>query len=151
MTIAVLGADELPEAIALLDATGLPSADLETSRVRLLGVRDSQGLEGIIGIEELGEVALLRSLAVRHDRRQSGLGSSLVAELERSAAEAGVRVVYLLTTTAEGFFVRRGYARVAREAVPAMVRATREFSALCPSSSAVMRKPLETEAPREPR
>jgi protein-tyrosine-phosphatase len=53
-----------------------------------------------------------------------------------------VRTLYLLTTTAEPFFAKHGYARAAREAAPAAIRATREFSGICPSSSAFMSRDL---------
>jgi amino-acid N-acetyltransferase len=67
----------------------------------------------------------------------------LVAELERHATAEGVKVIYLLTTTAEPFFAHRGYGRVPRDAVPSAIRATAEFASLCPTSSAVMRKPSD--------
>jgi len=46
--------------------------------------------------------------------------------------------IYLLTTTAERFFERLGYARVLRDAAPVAIQRTQEFSALCPSNSAFM-------------
>lgn len=146
MSIARLGADELPEIRALLEANGLPVADVGPD-IMFLGVRDRVGLEGIVGLERHGDVGLLRSLAVRPDRRRSGLGSSLVAELERGAAGDGVETMYLLTTTAEHFFVHRGYARIERVAVPPAIRATTEFASLCPASSTVMRKPIDAADP----
>jgi N-acetylglutamate synthase-like GNAT family acetyltransferase len=50
--------------------------------------------------------------------------------------------MYLLTTTAAGFFERRGYVAAARESAPAEIRATREFADICPASSAFMVKHL---------
>ena len=144
MNITPLGADELPEVTALLGANGLPTADLSPS-IRFLGVRDGNGLEGVVGVERHGELGLLRSLAVRQDRRESGLGSALVLELERIAASEGVGALYLLTTTAERFFSRRGYSRVGRDAVPAAIRESSEFALVCPSSAAVMQKVLTPE------
>lgn len=54
----------------------------------------------------------------------------------------GVETLYLLTTTAAGFFADRGYERVDRSVVPAPVRGTTQFSTLCPESATVMRKGL---------
>jgi len=141
VNIAPLGLDELPEAAALLEANGLPTGDL-SSAVRLLGVRDARGLEGVVGLEARGEAGLLRSLAVRSDQRETGLGSALVLEVERMAAAAGIAELYLLTTTAERFFSHRGYHRAEREDAPAPIRTTSEFASVCPSSAVFMRKVL---------
>lgn len=141
MNLTRLGEDELPEVTALLEANGLPTGDLGPG-IFFLGLRDGQGLEGVVGLERHGTAGLLRSLAVRHDRRQSGLGSALVLELERQAAAQGLDALYLLTTTAAGFFAHRGYARCSRESAPAAIAATREFIELCPSTATVMLKVL---------
>jgi len=50
--------------------------------------------------------------------------------------------LYLLTTTAETFFVRCGYEVIDRAAVPEEIRATAEFRDLCPASSLCMKKRL---------
>jgi amino-acid N-acetyltransferase len=54
----------------------------------------------------------------------------------------GVETLLLLTTTAERFFARRGYAVGPRDAAPLEIRQTPEFAGLCPSSSVCMRKRL---------
>lgn len=148
MNIAALGADELNEATALLEANGLPTMDLSPV-VTMLGLRDRRGLEGIVGLEIHGRFGLLRSLAVRRDRRGGGLGSSLVAEVERLARERGIATLYLLTTTAEEFFGRRGYMRLPRESAPPEIRSTSEFASVCPESAAFMLKALAVPAPGE--
>jgi len=65
-----------------------------------------------------------------------------VAQAELFARSQGAEEIYLLTSTAERFFERLGYARVLREAAPVAIQQTQEFSALCPSSSALMVKRL---------
>ena len=97
----------------------------------------------MVGLELFGEVALLRSLAVASSRRGSGLGSRLVAHAERHARDQGVQSLFLLTTTAEKFFLRRGYTRIPRDEAPAAIKGTREFSGICPASSAFMVKNLD--------
>ena len=72
------------------------------------------------------------------------MGSRLVAHAERHARDQGVQSLYLLTTTAEKFFLRRGYARIPREEAPAAIKGTKEFSGICPASSAFMVKQLMT-------
>jgi N-acetylglutamate synthase-like GNAT family acetyltransferase len=50
--------------------------------------------------------------------------------------------MYLLTMTAEGFFARRGYLRIARGSAVPEIQATSEFTLLCPDSSVLMVKAL---------
>lgn len=141
VNITPLGLDEHPEAAALLAANGLPVADLSPT-IHFLGVRDGRGLEGLVGLERHEADGLLRSLAVRPDRRGSGLGSALVLEVERLAQVGGVRSLYLLTTTAEAFFARRGYDRIARKDAAPAIRQSSEFASVCPTTAVVMRKSL---------
>jgi amino-acid N-acetyltransferase len=42
----------------------------------------------------------------------------------------------------EGFFARRGYHKVGRDAVPAAIKETVEFQSLCPASAVCMVKHL---------
>lgn len=127
----------------LLSETGLPNADLSEDSMRhFLGLGSPELPEGIVGLEPHGPVALLRSLVVAKGRRGSGLGRALVAAAERHARHLRVREVYLLTTNAQEFFERLGYERVEREGAPESIRATTEFSSVCPSSAVLMRKRL---------
>ena len=127
----------------LLSEADLPTADLTPGHLdHFFGCGSGDALEGVIGLEPYGAVALLRSLAVASTRRGHGLGTQLVAHAERYARERGVRALYLLTTTAEPFFRRLGYECIARDAVPEAIKATREYAGICPASSAVMTKRL---------
>ena len=74
------------------------------------------------------------------------MGARVVATAEAMAAQFGLRELYLLTNTAAPFFERRGYARIAREAAPAAIRASSESAAICPASAIVMRKDLKARA-----
>lgn len=127
----------------LLAESGLTTADLADHLLpHFFGCGPRDAMSGVVGIEPFGETALLRSLAVVPSHRRAGLGSRLVAHAEHYAAGLGVRSLYLLTITAEVFFRRHGYVRINRTEAPPAIRATREFSDLCPSSSTLMVKPL---------
>lgn len=139
MTIGPLGPECREEVVRLLAANQLPVSDL-SDRIQFLGLWREACLIGVIGLESYGDVGLLRSLAVDASARGAGYGGSLVSRLEGLAASEGIGRLYLLTTTAEPFFARRGYQRVARESAPPALQATSEFSTLCPSSSACMCK-----------
>jgi amino-acid N-acetyltransferase len=97
---------------------------------------------GVVGLELYGPLALLRSLAVATSHRGTGLGKTLVAAAEAHAQSCGVRELCVLTTTAERFFERLRYQRADRDAAPAVIRGTSEFTSLCPASAAFLRKRL---------
>jgi amino-acid N-acetyltransferase len=133
----------LEAAVALLESASLPTQDLTERHCEGFFFAGSAAVPtGLVGLEICGDVALLRSLVVTPESRRGGAGSALVAHAESHARGQGVRAIYLLTTTAERFFERRGYARVAREAAPPAIRATREFAGICPASSAFMTRKL---------
>jgi amino-acid N-acetyltransferase len=128
---------------ALLATANLPASDLTDEHCRhFFCVGPAHAPLGVVGLELLGAVALLRSLAVASGSQNSGAGSALVQRAETYARQCGVQHLYLLTTTAEAFFARRGYQHVARDAAPPEIRATREFAGICPASSALMTKQL---------
>jgi amino-acid N-acetyltransferase len=129
----------------LLADAELPTADLTPGHLEhFFGCGGKDDMDGVIGLELYGPVALLRSLAVVSSRRRQGVGRTLVERVEDYARRCGVEVLYLLTTTAEPFFSSIGYKRVARESAPEAIKATREYAAICPASSALMVKTLST-------
>lgn len=130
--------------VALLGACKLPHRDLGPRSMREFIVAGESGpAAGVIGLERFGDAGLLRSLAVTPERRGSGLGGELVDALEGAARAAGVRELFLLTTSATDFFARRGYAVVPRAQAPASIQSTQEFSTLCPSQAVCLRKILD--------
>lgn len=130
-------------AIQVLQDAKLPTEDLTESHVEHFFYAGSPAKPtGLVGLEIFGEVALLRSLAVVPERRGFGEGLQLFAHAEREAWAKGVRAIFLLTTTAEDFFSKYGYARASRDTAPAAIRSTKEFAGICPASSAFMAKQL---------
>lgn len=132
------------EARRLLDAAHLPTDDLTPAHFEhFFACGSHQSLEGAIGIEILGDDALLRSLVVDPAARGRGYGAALVAAVERHALACAVKRIYLLTTTAATFFARLGYLEIPRDDAPRSIRMTSEFASICPSTSALMVKHLE--------
>ena len=127
----------------LLEKCKLPFLDLKSSYLDdFLGCGSSDNLHGIVGIERFGSVALLRSLAVDESARGLGCAKALVLEIEKYAKVNEVSNLYLLTTTAEKFFIKIGYIPIERSLAPEAIRDTKEFSGLCPSSAVLMMKRL---------
>jgi amino-acid N-acetyltransferase len=130
-------------ATRLLEAANLPASDLTDEHLdHFFYCGPAASPAGIVGLELYGPDALLRSLVVELGARAAGTGSALVRHAETYALTLGVSRIFLLTTTAEAFFARRGYGRTAREHAPESIRTTREFADICPASSALMVKTL---------
>ena len=129
------------EAVAnLLRGMELPTAGVADWLDRFWVAEHERRIVGVAGMERYGDGGLLRSVAVAEAWRSSGIGRALVDRVLEEGRAAGVREVYLLTTTAEHYFPRLGFACVDREVVPAAVRASAEFTGACPASAVVMRK-----------
>ena len=127
----------------LLIDNKLPTADLnELDLSCFLGCGTEGAPTGVIGLEIYQQHALLRSLVVASDKRGTGCGQALVTAIEKLASDKGVHRLFLLTETAEHFFSQQGYNVVERQQLPASIKATREFTSLCPQSAIVMTKTL---------
>lgn len=82
------------------------------------------------------------NLALAPSHRQHGLGSALVAALERDAPVDDVSELVLLTQTATAFFERSGFLIVDRAMVPDQIKQGAEFRSLCPASAVCMARLL---------
>ncbi|MEO1082499.1 MAG: arsenic resistance N-acetyltransferase ArsN2 [Pseudomonadota bacterium] len=137
---------DLPKIVDLLAASALPTEDLEQQDLSLFVVEElGAGLGSVGGLERCGRDALLRSVATDEGLRGQGRARAMVAELEGRAARHGIGELYLLTETAADFFAGLGYAVRDRETVPDAVRASRQFSSICPDSAVVMAKRVASE------
>ena len=133
---------DAPELRAALEAADLPVDDLnEADRLFFrFDMADSPVAYG--GLELLGDAALVRSVAVLPHKRGLGFGRQVTDTLLDRAAALGAHQAYLLTTTAAPFFERLGFVRIERANAPASVLATREATALCPSTATILTRPI---------
>ena len=123
---------------AALQAADLPTADLLESGARYFAL----GTYGYGGLVELGNRALLRSMVVAKDHRGRGVGAAILNGLLAEARELGLEEVWLLTTTADEFFSKRGFSRIPRGDAHAAIAGTAQFKQLCPGSAVLMRRSL---------
>jgi len=138
-----LAAADLPGLAAALAAAGLPSSDVAAPGRRFWRFLDRTGaVVGFGGLELAGAHALLRSVVVLEGGRGRGVGRAIVAATVRRAAWLGADRLWLLTTTAPGFFERLGFERADRTAAPPAIAATTEFATLCPATAICLTKPL---------
>ena len=129
----------LEDVLELLKVNKLPYQDIELDKNLFVSYHDAQGrMIGSGGLEFYSGYALLRSVAVAKALRGKSIGKEIVNDLLSKAKARSVREVYLLTETAHDFFLKRGFADIAREDVPVEVKTSTEFSSVCPVSAAVM-------------
>ena len=133
---------DLPEIRRLLSDSDLPVEDIEQHIGNFIVATQGDVLVGCIAIEPLGTVALLRSLCVRPECRNRGVAAELGARIAERAARAGVRRLYLMTTTASEYFERAGFSICSRDEMPAEIQGTLQFRALCPATAVCMRRDL---------
>ncbi|MEM6327716.1 MAG: arsenic resistance N-acetyltransferase ArsN2 [Bacteroidota bacterium] len=128
-----------PAILGLLTASGLPTSDLAPEHVECFRVAtEAERVVGCVAVEPYGSWGLLRSLAVAPEARGCGLGGALERAALDHARGTGLSTLVLLTDTAERFFLSRGWAPLAREAVPETVRRSGQFSGGCPSCAACL-------------
>jgi amino-acid N-acetyltransferase len=135
-------AADLPAVLELLGRTQLPVAGVAEALPHFVLAENEGRLVGVAGLEVYGDSALLRSVAVEESWRGSGVGRTLIERALSVTRERGIKDVFLLTTTAEQYFPRFGFACVGRDSVGAAVQASPEFRGACPASAVVMRKSL---------
>jgi amino-acid N-acetyltransferase len=144
MKIRAARSDDLDAIKALLAENELPVADVDAALlVDFLVAEDASGrIVGSVGLERFGRSALLRSLATARKVRKEGLGTRLLTHAQLMAQASEVSELWLLTTTAAGFFRRSGYVEVERSSATAEVQASSQFAQLCPASAVCMKKTL---------
>lgn len=123
---------------ALLKASNLPADDLDYKKDLLVGYYEGDELVGTGGLEVYGKHALLRSLSVKMGIRGKAVGSTITEYLLAEARKQKLEAVYLLTETAHGFFLKKGFIDAPRDSVPEEVKRSEEFAKLCSASAAVM-------------
>lgn len=129
----------------LLVAEGLPSEGLEAPGGSYFVWEKGDALVAMGGHKRSGASprGLLRSFVVAPEHRGKGIAQRIYEATLEDCRSAGVTALYLLTTTAPGYFEARGFSRIAREEAPEEIRRTEQFSTLCPDSAQLMRLLVE--------
>jgi amino-acid N-acetyltransferase len=138
----VASAQDLNAIRGLLERSGLPTSDLESAQPEFAVIRQDGQVVAAGALQRFRATALLRSVVVAPERRGSGLGRSVVSELERLAQAGEIKRLVLLTQTAADFFARQGFRTIERGSAPEDIQASEEFRSLCPSSAICMAKDL---------
>jgi len=129
--------------LQLLKTNDLPVSDLgKGHRIFFVAVTDQRTI-GCVAVEIYETVGLLRSVAVKEDFRQNGIGQQLVSQAEKWSSENGLESLFLLTTTASEFFAKRGWQITERNSVPDSIASSSEFASICPTSAICMVKIID--------
>jgi amino-acid N-acetyltransferase len=142
MNISAARPDDLPNILSLLKTSGLPVAGIEDHLETTVVACDNGRVIGSAAVEVYGSAGLLRSVAVDRAWRGIGLGQSLTEAALALARRRGIRELYLLTTTADKFFPRFGFERIARQEIAAALTESEELRGACPETAIAMRAEL---------
>lgn len=140
ITIQPFTSDCTNEIIELLEDNDLPFEDIDFSKTLFFVAEYNSSFAGVIGLEVYGGHALLRSLAVNRKLRGKTIGHELVNYLLLFCKKEWIDEVFLLTTSAEGFFESLGFNVIDRDSVPEAIKQASEFRYICPTTSTVMHK-----------
>lgn len=139
--IRIAGATEsdLPSIKQLLADNHLPTAGVDDHWKTFIVARDGDAIVGCAGSEAHEHIALIRSVAIHADYRSLGIGRKIVRQLLDRLASRGVREFYLLTTTAQEYFRKRGFKVIDRDEVHPQLLVSEEFRGACPDTAVCMR------------
>jgi len=135
---------DLPAILALLEDCSLPVEGVAEGLARFLVAEDEGLVVATAGIEMGSGSALLRSVAVDPVARGAGVGVEIVRQALRLATVSGAESVYLLTTTAAGFFPRFGFVPALRAEIDAKFPDSTETAAggCCADAEAMVLRDL---------
>ncbi len=136
---------DLAAVAELLSENSLPRAGVRDSFDHFMVAEAHGVIVGAIGLEIFGRAALMRSAVVDSSHRNKGIGLELVNSILAQAIREGVQDLFLLTTGAAEYFTKLGFNPIGRDAVPIVVKASREFQGACPDSATVMQRQLQSD------
>jgi amino-acid N-acetyltransferase len=137
--ITAAGESDVPFIKSLLLTSGLPTDGVDDHWKTFVVAREAGRVVGCGGSEAYQFAALIRSVAVDPEYRSKGLGRRIVRQLLDRLASRGLREFYLLTTTAEAYFKKRGFKTIDRDEVHPQLLQSQEFQGACPDSAVCMR------------
>ena len=135
-----------PAIVALTQGCCPRTTDLPESLDTCLLGEAGADVVGVVDLQPLGDIGLLRCVAIDRRHRSAGLGKELAAAVESFARSKGMNELCLLTTAAVPFFAGRGYRVDNRADAPAAVQATPAFQASNPDTAVFMTLRLDGHA-----
>jgi len=134
--------DQTAGLIDFLQKSGLPNSDLPADLSGFTLAMEGAQIVGSAGMELMGNIGLLRSVAVDESYRNQKLGQQLFEAALEHAQSRQVQKVFLITDSAGAYFEKKGFFKIDRMDTPEVIAQTMQFSMLCPSSAIVMKMDL---------
>ncbi|GEM46823.1 arsenic resistance N-acetyltransferase ArsN2 [Deinococcus cellulosilyticus] len=147
MVIRPVTPQDWPEIEHLLREPQLPLQGARDHLSTFVVVTEDESLLAVGGLEVYPPVALLRSVAVAPEHQGKGWGKALFNRLVELARTHNCSDLYLLTTTAAGYFSRQGFQTIPRSELPAALSASQELQGACPDSALAMHLKLTPHFP----
>lgn len=122
----------------LLKQVELPPEGIEAHLADFIVSIHEGNVIGCAGLEIYETVGLLRSVAVHPDYQGKNIGNALIHQILSHAQKSEVEEIFLLTETAEKYFLRLGFKKIDRKGVDSRIKETQEFKSLCPVSAISM-------------
>ncbi|MDF3822918.1 arsenic resistance N-acetyltransferase ArsN2 [Leptospira sp. 96542] len=127
----------------ILEKHNLPTNDIRPNKlIKFIVAKFNNEIVGSVALELYDNLAMLRSLCVDEKYRSDNVGSSLVNKILDTARNANVTDVYLLTTTADKYFIKFGFKETNRTLAPEPIQNSSQLAEVCPSSAIFMHKKL---------
>jgi len=126
----------------LLLAVKLPTESIENHISDFLVAEIEGKVAGAVGLEIYSDIALLRSASVYPAYQNQGIGNRLVDAIFEYAKGKGVKELILLTSTAESYFLKKGFIPIDWKTLTGDILTSAEFTGACPTSAVCMRKNL---------
>jgi GNAT superfamily N-acetyltransferase len=103
----------------------MPEAELRreiAAGVAFWGLDSDNGLIGVMGVQAVRDVDLIRHAYVRPDSLRQGVGAELIEHLRRGSTQRMLIGTWAAASWAISFYERHGFALVARERAAALLR-----------------------------
>ena len=133
---------DLPAVERLLTANGLILDEVAAGIGDFFVAEEEGRIVGTIGLEVRAPYALLRSAAVDPARQGDGIRARLVGRLVEEARSRRLAALYLFTPSAAPYFERHGFTRTTRDAVPAPLQTTGQYTHACGATAVTMVREL---------
>ena len=130
--------EDFPEIIEFVSESKLPVSDIIPGKQLFTVAEAKNKIIGSAGLEVYGNNGLFRSLAVKPNYRNLKIGKDLLTKTINLCKDGSIKRLYLLTTTADIYFLKLGWKVIERNDVPEDIRLSSEFLSICPSTAVCM-------------